>query len=133
MSEPVSIQTTDFTAPVWKIGNKTDLKNIISNNYDFNISTKSGSGISDLINKLTSHVGNETSLQNHVVPTRRRHIDLLNNCNIDIQTALKNTHFPLELRAENLRHASQQLGKITGDVDVEDILDVVFSQFCIGK
>jgi len=46
---------------------------------------------------------------------------------------LNGTNFPLELRAENMRLASQYLGRITGDVDVEEILDVIFSQFCIGK
>jgi tRNA modification GTPase len=39
----------------------------------------------------------------------------------------------LELRAEDLRQASHLLGKITGFVDVEDLLDVIFSEFCIGK
>ncbi|TIU61793.1 MAG: hypothetical protein E5W25_28180, partial [Mesorhizobium sp.] len=38
-----------------------------------------------------------------------------------------------ELRAEELRLAADRLGRITGAVDVEDLLDVIFSQFCIGK
>ena len=37
------------------------------------------------------------------------------------------------LGAEELRYAAQTVGKISGLVDVEDILDVIFSQFCIGK
>jgi tRNA modification GTPase len=40
---------------------------------------------------------------------------------------------PLELVAEDLRRAAQALGRIVGAVDVEDILDAVFSRFCIGK
>jgi tRNA modification GTPase len=39
----------------------------------------------------------------------------------------------LELQAEELRRASQALGRIVGAVDVEEILDAVFSRFCIGK
>lgn len=35
--------------------------------------------------------------------------------------------------AEELRYAAQAVGKISGLVDVEDVLDVIFSQFCIGK
>ena len=35
--------------------------------------------------------------------------------------------------AEELKYASQELGKVTGDVGIEDILDVLFSKFCIGK
>ncbi|MGD9543953.1 MAG: tRNA uridine-5-carboxymethylaminomethyl(34) synthesis GTPase MnmE [Methylocystis sp.] len=40
---------------------------------------------------------------------------------------------PLELHAEELRRASRSLGRIVGAVDVEDVLDAVFSRFCIGK
>jgi tRNA modification GTPase len=39
----------------------------------------------------------------------------------------------VELRAEDLRRAAQALGRLTGAVDVEDVLDQVFSRFCIGK
>ena len=38
-----------------------------------------------------------------------------------------------ELRAEDLRLAARALGRIIGRVDVEDILDVIFRDFCIGK
>jgi tRNA modification GTPase len=38
-----------------------------------------------------------------------------------------------ELRAEDLRLAWRSLGRITGQVDVEDLLDVIFADFCIGK
>lgn len=37
------------------------------------------------------------------------------------------------LGAEELRHAASDLGRITGRVDVEEVLDVVFREFCIGK
>jgi len=39
----------------------------------------------------------------------------------------------LELRAEELRDAGFNLGRISGAVDVEDLLDAIFSEFCIGK
>jgi tRNA modification GTPase len=38
-----------------------------------------------------------------------------------------------ELRAEDLRLAVRAIGRITGRVDVEDVLDVIFGAFCIGK
>jgi tRNA modification GTPase len=37
------------------------------------------------------------------------------------------------LGAEELRYATQAVGKISGLVDIEDILDVIFDQFCVGK
>ena len=39
----------------------------------------------------------------------------------------------LDLRAEELRLAATHLGRITGRVDVENMLDIIFSEFCIGK
>ena len=39
----------------------------------------------------------------------------------------------LDMMAEDVRLAVRALGKITGHVDVEDLLDVIFSEFCIGK
>ncbi len=37
------------------------------------------------------------------------------------------------LGAEELRYAAQAIGKVSGLIDVEDILDSVFRDFCIGK
>lgn len=39
----------------------------------------------------------------------------------------------IELAAEDLRMTAREIGKITGKVDIENILDVIFSRFCIGK
>ena len=39
----------------------------------------------------------------------------------------------LELRAEELRRAADSFGRIAGTIDVEDVLGVIFSEFCIGK
>jgi tRNA modification GTPase len=38
-----------------------------------------------------------------------------------------------ELVAEDLRHALMGLGRLTGRVDVEEVLDVIFREFCVGK
>ena len=63
--------------------------------------------------------------------TRARHREALQRClaALDRAAAADQT----ELVAEDVRLATRELGRITGRVDVEDILDVVFSEFCIGK
>ena len=63
--------------------------------------------------------------------TRARHRAALAGCAAALDRAL--AAGASELVAEDLRLAVRALGRITGRVDVEDILDIVFRDFCIGK
>jgi tRNA modification GTPase len=63
--------------------------------------------------------------------TRARHRASLEEARAALRRALAAPM--VELRAEDLRFAWRSLGRITGRVDVEDLLDVVFADFCIGK
>jgi tRNA modification GTPase len=63
--------------------------------------------------------------------TRNRHRALLMEAEALLAAALLDK--PLELACEELRRAALAIGKITGKIQLDDILDVVFSQFCIGK
>ncbi|HEY0902181.1 MAG TPA: tRNA uridine-5-carboxymethylaminomethyl(34) synthesis GTPase MnmE [Micavibrio sp.] len=63
--------------------------------------------------------------------SRARHRTALEDCRVCLMRALQ---APLpELMAEDVRLALRALGRITGRVDVEDLLDVIFRDFCIGK
>ena len=68
-----------------------------------------------------------------VVATRARHRAALRACAESIAAALGDDGRGLELRAEDLRRAGDALGRVTGRIGVEDMLDVVFRDFCIGK
>ena len=65
------------------------------------------------------------------VLSRQRHRDALVECR-DALVRFGDA-VGAELAAEELRHAAHALGRVTGRVDVEDILDVIFREFCIGK
>ncbi len=65
--------------------------------------------------------------------TRARHRQALHATCESLRMFLDNGDQPAEISAENLRQAAFHLGRITGRVDVEDLLDIVFSQLCIGK
>ena len=66
-----------------------------------------------------------------VMLTRARHRQALERCRAALDRAIA---APLpELVAEDVRLAVRGLGSITGRVDVEDLLDVIFRDFCIGK
>lgn len=95
------------------------------------ISTKTGAGLKDLsasiIAKIKALVGDRAAPS----PTRARHRAALEECAELLQRAL-GAQQP-ELIAEDVRLAMRALGRITGRVDVEDLLDVIFKDFCIGK
>ena len=63
--------------------------------------------------------------------TRARHREALEAAAAALRRSL--TADLAELRAEDLRLAWRSLGRITGRVDVEDLLDVIFADFCLGK
>jgi tRNA modification GTPase len=65
---------------------------------------------------------------------RQRHLDNLRAFRLEeLQKAVTEEGDPLELRAESAAIAAFSLGRITGQHGVEDVLGVIFSEFCIGK
>ncbi len=93
------------------------------------ISAKERHGIDTLISKLSSYAY-ETDIES-IYTTRARHIEHLQNGLMQLQKATSETD--LVLKAEYLNHACHQIGHILGKIDLEDILDALFSSFCIGK
>lgn len=95
------------------------------------ISVITGRGLEALVTALVAKI--EGLVGRREVPslTQRRHREALEECLQALQRALA---APLpELMAEDVRLAVRQIGRITGRVDVEDLLDVIFRDFCIGK
>ena len=115
---------------------KSDLIEDRSNNSDglrLSISTKSGQGFDSLTKRISKEILRRTTGSLSLAPVRARQVSHLREAIDKIEETALAQHLPLELRAELLRHASHSLGKITGAVDVEDLLGVIFSEFCIGK
>ena len=134
LSDPIQPVAPELEGDLLKIGTKADLiSNTAPTDCDLVISTRTGAGLDELVKLLTERAEAAAGDLSDPLPTRRRHIELLADTRKEINAAIQEHAAPLEIRAEYLRRASHSLGRITGDVDVEDILDVVFSQFCIGK
>jgi tRNA modification GTPase len=94
------------------------------------VSTLTGEGLLVLIAALASRIELTYDIAAPVL-TRARHREALETALAALQRSLR-AELP-ELRAEDLRLGWRSLGRITGRVDVEDLLDVIFRDFCLGK
>lgn len=99
------------------------------------VSVKTGAGLDDLLVALGREVAQRMDVSASPALTRERHRVALRDCLEGLRRAsagLAGDALP-ELVAEDLRLAIRALGRITGKVDVEDMLDLIFREFCIGK
>ncbi len=119
--------------PVIRVGTKSDRANGCSgDSFDVVISTVTLSGFDRLFELISGHVSRIVG-EPELMPFRQRHSDLLNAAIEDLRRAGNIDLDDVELKAEVMRQAATSLGRVTGRVDVEDLLDVIFSRFCIGK
>lgn len=127
---PQSVQTL-------VVGTKLDRKpaNDVRENarYSLEISTKTGENIDALLDMIGQQAKEAVGQKGDVLPSRLRHVELLREAVFHMRASLAHPADMLELKAEDLRLATDRIGKLSGAVDVEDLLDVIFSQFCIGK
>jgi len=97
------------------------------------ISVKTGEGIEALLDYLKNRAQELVGTGHEAVLTRTRHRQSLVECCGYLEQAIEQNADAEELNAEDIRLAVRALGRITGRVDVEAVLDVVFADFCIGK
>lgn len=97
------------------------------------LSVETGAGLGDLIKRLTVIASERIGHHGEPALTQVRHRRLVEACRDGLEAFLSGPADEVELRAEDLRGAADALGRITGRVDVEDVLDHIFGRFCIGK
>ena len=96
------------------------------------VSAKTGEGLPGLLSRLEKEAAAVMETSGRPAPlTRLRHRTALAECEDALFRAVQAD--VLELAAEDLRLAARAIGRVTGRVDIEDLLDVIFSDFCIGK
>jgi tRNA modification GTPase len=123
----------------WLVYNKADLvpepsmagKN--ENKFNYLLSAQAGQGVDRLLAALAAYAREYFTGAESGVVTRMRHREALERTVASLDRALNEAGGHEELIAEELRAAATTLGRLTGRVDVEDILDVIFRDFCIGK
>jgi tRNA modification GTPase len=138
-------------APIWVVRNKIDLDAGPSDaangrpqvgvvgqgrgrgHHEFAISASRGDGIQHLIDALIAFAQNYFGAGEGGLISRERHRKLLQETATSLQRSIGAIGQGEELAAEDLRVAAGSLGRLLGRVDVEDLLDVIFREFCIGK
>lgn len=95
------------------------------------ISAKQKSGINSLINKVNNRIASEFTGNSSALITRQRYREVLNDVFKNLNDF--NLNKSIELAAEDIRLAARNIGKITGRIEVDEILDKIFGSFCIGK
>lgn len=121
------------------IKNKVDLTNgvikreVINDIVQLSVSAKYSEGIK-LLRKELFNISGLEDLSEGIVLARRRHIIALEASLVSIGNAtMQLENGAIELMAEDLRFAGQFMGSITGEFSSDDLLDEIFSSFCIGK
>ena len=95
-------------------------------------SVREDGSLEKLLHLIGDRVNTTLTNREDVSLSRVRHRSALVDCHAQLLLASKGDLDEV-LRCEHLRLASDTLGRITGRTDVEDLLDVIFSEFCVGK
>ena len=125
-------RSEETAVPLWMVLNKIDL-GAMSSGADFEISAGRGDGIPALISALVKFAQDFFGSDEGGLITRDRQRQLLQQTVLSLQRSISMFEQGEEFAAEELRAAAYTLGRLLGRVDVEDILDVIFREFCIGK
>jgi tRNA modification GTPase len=148
MSDPQHQGNAQSAVPVWRVHNKIDLGAVPvessrreqsasvskeGQGREFRISAMRGDGIGELIDGLVTFAQDFFGSADAALIGRERQRKLLEQTAISLRRSIAVVGSGEELVAEDLRSAAYSLGRLLGRVDVEDILDVIFREFCIGK
>ncbi len=129
-------------APVWVVRNKIDLDMSgepagrlqgAGQGTDFQVSARRGDGVAALVAALVDFARDYFGAGEDGLIGRERQRELLRETVGALERSIAVMGSGEELAAEELRAASYSLGRLLGRVDVEDVLDVIFREFCVGK
>ncbi len=133
-------------APVWVVRNKIDLDVACGVNVrlagalrgdgtwtGFEISADRGDGVPELVAALVDFARDYFGSREDSLIGRERQRQLLQETVYSLERSILVMGRGEELAAEELRSAAHSLGRLLGRVDVEDVLDVIFREFCVGK
>ena len=119
------------SANVLRVANKIDLNDVEANDVALGVSARTGAGIPNLLDVLTRRIRDIAGRTSHPAMTRGRHRHCIEETRDHLRLARQ--AIGADILGEELRLAMRALGRLTGRIDVEDVLDTIFSTFCVGK
>ena len=134
-----TLQQQAADTPFMLVGTKSDIAVEVDDerlNYDLKISALEGEKIDQLKKGMKQRALENTHYDaSSLLVTSTRHRDALQKAQKDVQSAIQALERGMtgDFLSIDLRAALNELGTITGDITNEDVLDSIFSRFCIGK
>jgi len=129
--------TEAFGSEIWLLDNKIDVSGRSAGRFEvghYGVSAKTGEGLRALLDGLAAWTEDRIGSGTDPVITRARHRREIERAVDALDKAGRLDYLAQgDLVSEELRLAANALGRITGRIDVEDVLDAIFGQFCIGK
>ena len=96
----------------------------------YNISSKTNFGINEILEVIKEKIENKMPSENFVI-SRERHVECLKETLEHLISSKEDKN--IDLFAEDIRMALNSISYLFGSIDIEEILDIIFSDFCIGK
>lgn len=116
------------------VQNKSDLADNIRMPDAVKISALQNKGIDELKEKIYNLIINKKIISQDIILTNQRHVQAIKDAILNIENALQNIHnISLDCISIDIKQAWINLGKITGETTDEEIIDLIFSKFCLGK
>ena len=134
VTDPVNLQDLLDNVQFLRVNSKFDLSPLIlPSNDNIYFSAMTGVGLDTLESVILHRLKSSVGKSSEALLTRYRHKILLTKSLQYLEKVVIANDMPVEIVTEQLRLASDQISKIVGKIDVEDMLDVIFSEFCVGK
>ncbi len=116
-----------------QVASKADTITGVPSQTKHAISAKTGAGLEELVQSIIVIANDRLGDKEQLVPATARQKYHLEQAQEHLSRYLDKSGPDIELRAEDLRLAAGAIGRLTGRIDAEDVLDQIFSRFCVGK
>jgi tRNA modification GTPase len=122
-----------FDSPTLRVWNKLDIcPAVAEDGVDFEVSVKTGAGIGELLAAIGDFATESVGSREPVLLVRERQRRAVQSAIGHVEAAISAAS-EIEIVAEELKLAARDLSRLTGQIEAEDLLDVIFAEFCIGK